>query len=78
MPVKFATFELAYHMLVNGDLAFEDQSIDRVKVASIDVKFTERSVDSGIPKFIEAIVRHIGTTNLASSNSVRNVALERV
>jgi hypothetical protein len=78
MPVKFATYELAYHMLVNGDLSFEDQSIDRVKVGSIDVQFTERSVDSGIPKSIEAIVRHIGSTNLASASSVRCVPLERV
>src|SRR5690606_12862157 len=78
MPVKFATYELAYHMLSNGDLSFEEQSLDRVKVGSVDVMFTERSVDAGIPKFIEALVAHIGRTNLSSANSVRSVPLVRV
>lgn len=78
MPVKFATYELAYYMLVNGDLSFEEQTIDRVKVGTVDVSFTEMSTDSGIPKFVEAIVSHISSTVLPSGRSIRSVPLERV
>ena len=78
MPVKFATYELAYYMLQNGGLSFQEQSVDQVKVGSVAVKFTDMSVDSGIPTYVEALVAHIGSTELPSANSVRSVPLERV
>lgn len=76
--VKYATFELAYYMLENGGLSFAEQSIDSVKVGSIEVDFTERSTDSGIPKFIENMIGSLGSPIIVGNNAVQNVRLERV
>lgn len=78
VAVQRATMELAYHMLSNGGLSFEEQSLDRVKVGTVDISFSENSVDSGIPRFVEAIVSHVGTTVLPSAGSVRSVPVVRV
>lgn len=76
--VKYATFELAYYMLENGGLSFAEQTIDSVKVGSIEVDFTERSTDSGIPKFIENMIGNLGSPIIVGNNAVQNVRLERV
>lgn len=60
-PIKFATMELAYHILSNAGLNFQEQSVDKVKVGPIDIQFADRSVDPGIPGFIEQLVSHIGS-----------------
>lgn len=76
-PVRFATFELAYYILDNGGLSFASQSIDRVKVGSVDVEFSENYVDEGIPSFVEALVQHIGRTDLVDHSAARSVNLVR-
>ena len=76
-PVKFATMELAYFILQNGGLAFDSQMIDRVKVGSLDVEFTPRSVDAGIPSFIESLISHIGNSSLVDTSMARSVDLIR-
>lgn len=70
MPVKFAVYELAYYMLSNGGLNFAEQSVDRVKVGPVDVEFTKGGVDSGIPKYVEALIAHIGDPVLAGGLSM--------
>lgn len=77
-PVRFAAFELAYYMLQNGGLSFAEQSVDRVKVGPVDVEFSEKSTDSGIPNFIEALVSHIGSSDVPTKTSVRMARLARV
>lgn len=77
MPVKFATYELAYYLFGNGGLNFSEQSVDRVKVGPIDVEFTKKSVDSGIPKFIEQLIAHIGSSDVVGNNSVMVARLVR-
>lgn len=60
-PVRYATFELAYYMLENGGaLSFADQTVDRVKVSSIEIEFSPRSTDVGIPDFIENMLNTLG------------------
>lgn len=76
-PVKFATFELAYFILDNGGLSFTSQTIDRVKVGSVDVEFSENSVDEGIPSFVEALISHIGRSDLVDHSAARSVNLVR-
>lgn len=75
--VKYATFELAYYILENGGLSFSNQTIDTVKVGSIEVDFTPRSVDSGIPKFIENMIGNLGSPIMVDGNSAYNVKLVR-
>lgn len=77
MPVKFATYELAYYILENNGISFSDQTVDEVKVGSIEVVFSPRSTDVGIPNFIESLVSHIGTPQMASGNQVRMAKLVR-
>ena len=76
-PVKFATFELAYYILENNGLSFEQQAVDRVKVGPIDIEFTPRSVDAGIPSFVENLISHIGRSDLVGPQMARSVDLIR-
>lgn len=76
-PVRFATFELAYYIVENGGLSFASQSVDRVKVGPVDVEFTQNSVDEGIPSFVENLVAHIGSSDVAGPGSARSVRLIR-
>lgn len=77
-PVKFATMELAYYILENGSLSFADQTVDMVKVGPIEVEFTPRSTDVGIPNFIENLIAHIGTPLVVSGGQIRMARLDRV
>ena len=76
--LKQATFELAYYALTKSGLSFVNQTLDRVKVAVIDVKFTERSVDTGIPAFIEQMIEHLGSPLVPNKGDIRSVRLTRV
>lgn len=76
--VKYATFELAYYVLENNGLSFVDQTIDSVKVGSIQVDFTPKSTDVGIPKFIENMLYGLGVPIIFGSTGARNIQLERV
>lgn len=77
MPIKFAVYELCYHILANGGLNFAEQTVDRVKVGPVDVEFSKGSTDSGIPKFVEFLVSHIGTPILVGGMSAYTVKLVR-
>lgn len=76
-PVRFATFELAYFILENQGISFEQQTVDRVKIGPVDVEFTPRSVDAGIPSFVENLVAHIGRSDIVGSQMVKSVDLIR-
>lgn len=75
--IKFAAYELAYYMLQNGGISFQEQNIDSVKVGPVEVDFTERSTDAGIPKFIESLLAMFGSPILAGSGAVAMVPLIR-
>lgn len=77
MPVKFATYELAYHILSNGGLNFAEQTIDSVKVGPINVDFAKLSVDAGIPKFVEALISHIGNSDVPGGKGAYTAKLVR-
>lgn len=77
MPVVFATYELAYHILSSGGMSFNSQQIDSVRVGPISVDFTTASTDAGIPDFVEALVSHIGTPTLFDRGQARTVKLIR-
>ena len=69
--VKYATYELAYYMLdTGGALSFSDQTVDMVKLGSIEVEFTPHSTDVGIPSFIEEMLANLGTGVVAGANTV--------
>lgn len=76
-PVKFAAFELAYFIVENGGLSFASQTVDRVKVGPVDVEFSQNSVDEGIPSFVENLVAHIGSSDVAGRSAARSVRLIR-
>lgn len=76
--VKYAVFELAYYALENNGLSFADQTIDSVKVGSIQVEFTPKSTDAGIPKFIENLLSGLGMPIIVGASGARNIRLERV
>jgi hypothetical protein len=78
IPVKFATFELAYYLLQNGGLLFESSVIDQVKVGPVSIKFDQKVKELGIPSFVLALIEHIGNSDLTSSNQMHTVELERV
>lgn len=75
--VKYAAFELAYYVLENNGLSFADQTIDSVKVGSIQVEFTPKSTDAGIPKFIENLLSGLGMPIIVGASGARNIRLER-
>lgn len=76
--LKQAVYELAYFVLTQSGLPMVQQTLDRVKVAVIDVKFTEKSVDIGIPSFIEQMIEHLGSPLIANKGDVRTARLIRV
>ena len=76
--LKQAVFELAYYLVVNGGINFVDQTLDRVKVAVIDIKFTAKSIDIGIPLFIENMISHLGSSLVSGLGRAHTVRLERV
>jgi hypothetical protein len=76
--IKVATYELAYHMLANGGLVYDQNRIDEVKVGSIAVKFTSYITETGIPKSIEAMLSHIGMPLFIDGNKMTMAKLERV
>lgn len=76
--IKVATFELAYHFLVNGGLTFDQNKIDEVKVGSIGVKFSSYIVDTGIPSYIEAMLAHVGGSLIVDRGKVMMAKLVRV
>lgn len=76
--LKYAVYELAYYMLdTGGALSFADQTVDMVKLGSIEVEFTPNSTDIGIPSFIENMLASIGTPIVAGSNTVGMARLVR-
>lgn len=78
MPVKFATFELAYYLLQNGGLSYESSVVEQVKVGSIAIKFDQSEKELGLPTYVTALIAHVGTPDLADSNKAHTVELERV
>lgn len=77
MPVVFATYELAYHLLTNGGIGFEQQTLDKIRLGSVEVDFTERSTDSGIPRHVEILIQHLGDSTIVDKGAVRMARLVR-
>ena len=78
MPVKFATYELAYYIIQNGEVSFVEQIVDEVKVGGIQIKFSDGSVVAGIPDQVLSLVQHIGQSNISLSGRAHTVRLVRV
>lgn len=76
-PVVQATYELAYHILLNGGMSFTHQEINSVRVGPIAVEMTNGSTDAGIPEFIESMINHIGTPTFFDRKTARSVKLVR-
>jgi hypothetical protein len=75
--IKYAVYELAYHMLDNGGISFVNQLIDSVKVGPVAVNFTARSTDVGIPSFIEDMLIYLGEPLVPDGSQVRMARLRR-
>lgn len=76
-PVKFAVYELAYYLLENGGLTYENQSLESVKVGAIALRFDQKLKELGIPGFVIALIQHLGMLDLSSSNKIHSVNLIR-
>lgn len=76
--IKVAQFELAYYILANGGLVFEQNMIDEVKVGTIGVKFSNYVAETGIPKFIESMLAHVGAPLYIDGGTMKMAKLERV
>ena len=72
--LKYAVYEVAYLLLESGPISFGEQTLDRIKVASIELEFSKDSVDSGLPKFIETLLGNLGTPVLVGGNNAITIA----
>jgi hypothetical protein len=75
--IKVATFELAYYLLANGGLNYDPNKVDEVKVGSIGVKFANYVAETGLPKFIESMLSHVGQPQYADGSTIKMVRLVR-
>ena len=75
--VRYAACELAYHLLQNGDLSFGNQTIDSVKLGSMNVAFSAGGTDPGLPANIESLLQSLGTPTFIGATIARSVNVVR-
>jgi hypothetical protein len=76
-PVVFATYELAYYLVQNQGISFSVQAVNDIKVGPIAVKLTDSAIDAGIPNYVEALIKHVGTSISPDKTSAKSVRLIR-
>jgi len=77
IPVKYATHELALHLVSNSQL-FDEETLRELEVGPINLKFNVDDIIQVLPRLVLAFISVYGQARTGNAGAVQNVKLIRV